>query len=228
MTITTNAPAAAAEVTEGRRKRAAWRPVAAAAAAGSVLLVTGFGVWASLNAEATGVQSVNTGTLRLSLADSGTAGFAQTVANMGAADTQSRYVTLTNSGTLAGRALSMTVASTGDAVLITDTADTKGLRVTVANCAAAWVNGNCAPGAVTVLSAVPLSALATANAFSGITTADAGDVLNLKVTVALPEQDELYRDGVFVPEAVGAGSVQGASATLNYTFAETQRAGTDS
>lgn len=225
MTITTTAPA---DQGVNRRKRAAWRPMAAAAAAGSVLLVTGFGVWASLNAEATGVQAVNTGTLRLSLADSGSVGFAQTVANMGAADTQSRYVTLTNAGTLAGRGLAMKVAATGDSVLITDTADTKGLRVTVANCTAAWANGVCAPGATTVLNAVALSALSAPNAFTGLTTANAKDVLNLKVTVALPEQDELYRDGVFVPEATGAGSVQGAKATLNYTFAETQRAGTDS
>ncbi len=186
-----------------------------------MLLVTGFGVWASLNAEATGVQSVNTGTLRLSLVDTGSAGFAQTVANMGAADTQSRYVTLTNNGTLAGRGLAMKVVASGDSVLITDTADTKALRVTVSNCTEAWVNGACAPGAATVLNAVALSALASPNAFAGLTTANAGDVLNLKVTVALPEQDELYRDGVFVPEAVGAGSVQGAKATLNYTFSQT-------
>jgi hypothetical protein len=227
MTITTAAPA---EVTEDspRRKRAAWRPIAAAAAAGSVLLVTGFGVWASLNAEATGVQSVNTGTLRLSLADTGSAGFAQTVANMGAGDTQARYVTLANNGSLEGRNLTVKVAASGDNVLISDSAYTSALRVTVANCTAAWVNGACAPGATTVVNNVVLSALATPNAFTGLTSAAAGQALNLKVTVALPEQDELYRDGVFVPEAAGAASVQAAKATLNYTFAETQRAATNS
>ncbi len=228
MTITTAAPVAETSEDSPRRKRAAWRPMAAAAAAGSVLLVTGFGVWASLSAEATGVQSVNTGTLRLSLADTGSAGFAQTVANVATGDTQSRYVTLTNNGTLAGRNLTMKVAASGDSVLITDTANTQALRVTVANCTAAWVNGACAPGATTVLNSVALSALATPNAFTGLTTAAAGDVLNLKVTVALPDQDELYRDGVFVPKAVGAASVQGAKATLNYTFAEVQRAATNS
>lgn len=228
MTITTAAPAAELTEESPRRKRAAWRPMAAAAAAGSVLLVTGFGVWASLSAEATGVQSVNSGTLRLSLADTGSAGFAQTVANMGAGDTQARYVTLTNNGTLTGRDLRMKVAASGDNVLISDTAYTSALRVTVANCASAWVNGACAPGATTVLNNVVLSALATPNAFAGVTSAAAGEALNLKVTVALPEQDELYRDGVFVPEAPGALSVQGAKATLNYTFAEVQRAATDS
>jgi hypothetical protein len=228
MTITTAAPAAELSEDSPRRKRAAWRPMAAAAAAGSVLLVTGFGVWASLSAEATGVQSVNSGTLRLSLADTGTAGFAQTVGNMGVGDTQSRYVTLTNNGTLTGRDLTMKVAATGDNVLISDTANSSALRVTVANCSAAWVNGACAPGATTVLNNVVLSALASPNAFSGITSATAGQALNLKVTVALPEQDELYRDGVFVPKAAGAASVQGAKATLNYTFAEVQRAATNS
>ena len=221
MTITTPAP----QVAESNsRKRAAWRPMAAAAAAGSVLLVAGFGVWASLNAEATGVQEVNTGTLRLSLADAGTAGFAQTVANMGAGDSQSRYVTLTNGGSLEGRNLTMKVAATGDQVLIADGAETAALRVTVANCDVAWANGVCS-APLTVIDNVMLGDLASAEAFSGVDAIAADRVFNLKVTVALPEQDELYRDGVLVNS--DTQSVQGKTAKLDYTFAETQRAAVD-
>jgi hypothetical protein len=220
MTVTTAAPQVQDETSS--KKRAAWRPMAAAAAAGSVLLIAGFGVYASLNAEATGVQDVNAGTLRLALDSAGTAGFTQKVTNMGAGDTQTRYVTLTNNGTLEARNLTMAIAASGDGELIANTADTAALRVTVANCDVAWVGGLCGGGAgATVIDNVVLSALATPNAFAGVDAVAASKVFNLKVTVALPEQDELYRDGVLTNS--GTKSVQNKNANLAYTFAQTQR-----
>ena len=83
---------------ENDRRKRAWRPLAAAAAAGSVLVITGFGVWASLNATATGVTSVNSGTLKLVMADNGV-GFTQNLSNMAPGDSVNRFVSLTNTGT---------------------------------------------------------------------------------------------------------------------------------
>lgn len=223
MSTTITAPAAAPQ--QGARKRAAWRPAAAAAATGAVLVISGFGVFAALNAEATGVQALQSGTLNLTLAPaSGSTGFAQAIANMAPGDTVNRYVTLTNSGTLAGRALTLKVAATGSNVLVTDTASSKGLRVSVVNCTQAWsAAGACAAsgGGTTVVDDVALSALATPNAFTGITTALPGAVMNLKVSVVLPDQVENSVNGV-----VSGNSVQNRSVSLTYTFAETQRAAT--
>ena len=219
MTITTTAPAPADS--DDRRKKAAWRPLAAAAATGSVLLIAGFGVFAQLNAQATGVQSVNSGTLKLSLADTGTVGFAQQVSNMAPGDKVNRFVTLTNSGSLASKTLTMKVGATGTSSLITDGTTTQALRVTVANCSAAWSGLTCSGTETPLLSNVVLSALSSANAFNAITTANSGDVLNLKVTVALPDQDETTVNG-----NLPANTVQNGNVSLNYTFAEVQRAGT--
>src|SRR4051812_37593446 len=108
--------------TEDRRKRAAWRPLAAAAAAGSVLLITGFGVYAMLNATATGATKVDAGTISLTLADAG-AGFTQDISKIAPTDAVNRFVTLTNAGSLEGKALQVKIASTagsnGNTALIT-------------------------------------------------------------------------------------------------------------
>ena len=80
--------------TEPRRRRSAWRPAAAAVSSAAVLIVAGTGIWASLAAEASGVAAVQSGSLKLTLADSGSAGFGQTVANTAPGDAVNRYVTL--------------------------------------------------------------------------------------------------------------------------------------
>jgi hypothetical protein len=216
MSATTSAPAAA-PAEDDRRKRAAWRPLAAAAAAGSVLVITGFGVWASLNATATGVQSIDSGTLKLALADKGV-GFSQNLANLAPGDSVARFVTLTNTGTLEGRSLTLKVAATGSDALVTDAGARKAARMTVENCTSAWVGGNCAPGASTLVGPVALSTLATANALSNVSSVASLGALNLKITVALPDQTETSVNGV-----LPTTTIQGATAQLNYTFAETQR-----
>lgn len=208
----------------GMRRRSSWRPAAAAVAVGSVLVISGVGIWASLAAEATGVSAVQSGTLKLALADTGSTGFAQTVSNLAPGDVANRYVTLSNTGTLAGRAVTMQVAASGTNALISDGATTRALRVTVANCDAAWsASGTCAAGATTLLSSVPLSALATPNAFAGVTSITAGGALNLQISVALPDQNENAVNGV-----VSGPSVQNGTVTLSYTFAQIQRAATSS
>ena len=228
MTATTAAPAAAVVVVEEeRRRRAAWRPLAAAAIAGSVLVTTGFGVWASLSASATNTtpQTVETGTLKLALADNG-AGFTATVSNVAPGDSVHRYVTLTNNGTLEGKDLTMAVTATGSPVLVTDaagSATSKALRLSVSTCAVAWnpTTGACAGTAADVVAPTVLSSLSTAVSLGSTPSILAGGTAHLRITATLPDQNETSVNGV-----LPTGTVQGAKASLSYVFTEVQRAGT--
>jgi hypothetical protein len=211
---------------ETRRRRAAWRPLAAAVLGGAALLTTGFGVWASLTATAANVapETVSTGTLKLTLADNG-AGFTQAISNVAPGDVVNRYVTLTNGGTLDAQALSVQVAATGSSSLITDGASpatTKALRVTMTACSVAWnpTTGACGGVATQVLAPTALSGLSTPSTLvAGSVSAAA--VQNLQVSVQLPDQNETTVNGV-----LPTSTVQGQSASLTYTFAEAQRTAT--
>jgi len=224
MTEMLTAPAATVAETP-RKKRAAWRPLAASAAAGSVLLVTGFGVWASLNATASATQAVNDGTLSLTGAANGL-GFTTTVANMAPGDVVDRYYTLTNGGTLGSKALTVkitptAVSPTSGNVLTSDPA--KGLQITINSCSTAWnVNGTCASGStqsvVLPTTAVAASTLQTGIALSNITSILSQGTVYLQIVTTLPDQVETTKDGV-----LPTGTVQGSSATLAYLFTETQR-----
>jgi hypothetical protein len=211
-----------AEDENNRKKKAAWRPIAMAVAAAGVLLGTGFGVWASLNATASGAaQTVQTGTLKLTMAPNGV-GFGQAINNLAPGDNVNRYVALTNSGTLDARDLTVSVAATGSQALITDgtaPATTKALRVTITSCTNAWnpTTGTCSGTTNVVLPATPVNQLATAT--SVIAGAiPAGTVANLQISTQLPDQNETTVNGT-----LPTTTIQGQSAQLTYTFAETQR-----
>ncbi|MFD5826333.1 TasA family protein [Lentzea sp. NPDC060358] len=208
-----------------RRRRSAWRPLAFAAVGTATLVAMGTGVWATLSATATNTtpEQVSSGTLKLTMANNGI-GFSQNIANMAPGDVVNRYVDLTNGGSLDGQALTLQVAATGSSVLITDGATSKALRVSVSQCTGGTWNptsGVCTGGtASSVLSATPLSGLG--NAVSLVPgSLSAGGVTRLQVSVQLPDQNETTVNG-----ALPAGTVQGQTASLTYTFGETQRTAT--
>lgn len=210
---------------ESPRRRAAWRPLAAAAVGGAALLSTGFGVWASLTATAANVapEAVSTGTLKLTLSDNG-AGFSQAISNVAPGDVVNRYVTLTNGGTLDAQALSVQVAASGSPVLISDgvaPATTKALRVSMTSCSVAWTSaGACGGTTSSVLGSTVLGSLSSpVSIVSG--AMPAGSVQHLQVSVQLPDQNETTVNG-----ALPASTVQGQSANLTYTFAQVQRTAT--
>lgn len=213
--------------TQNRRRRSAWRPAVLAAIGGAVLLAMGVGVWATLTATAfnTTPQSIDTGTLRLTMANNG-AGFGQTITNMAPGDTVNRYVTLTNGGTLAAQALTMQIAATGDAALITDgvaPVATKALTVRVTNCVGGtWTptTGVCSGTTASVLTATTLGSLSTPVTLIPGSIA-AGATQQLQISVVLPDQNETTVNG-----ALPANTVQGKSVQLTYTFSETQRGAT--
>lgn len=204
--------------------RTPWRPLAAAAVAGSVLVVAGYGAWASLSATATNVtpQTVGTGTLKLELGANGT-GFAQTIGNVAPGDTVNRYVTLTNSGTLAAQGMTMAIAASGSPVLVTDGSSSRGLRVAVDACSVAWnaTTGACSGTVTAALAATPINSLASAATLAGISATASGSAYHLRVSTQLPDQNETSVNG-----ALPTGTVQNASVDLTYTFTETQRTAT--
>lgn len=239
MTAETTAPVST-PVVRRDRKRSAWKPLAAAGIGGAVLVATGFGVFAQLQATATNVtpQAVSTGDLKLVLAaDSNagntlSAGFNTAITKLAPADTVTRLVSLTNTGSLDGTNLKLAVTDSSATKTLLSTDATRGLQISVANCSVAWTSTpgvaaapTCSTGATTALTSTPLASLGTAAAVNALTTA--GAVNHFLVTVALPEQTETSTNGAVAVPAAGTGSIQNLSAALTFTFTETQRTATN-
>jgi hypothetical protein len=230
----TTTPAATEE--QDRRKRPIWKPLAAAGIAGAVLVATGFGVFASLQATAnnTTAQRVDTGVLSLALTDNG-AGFTQPVANLAPEDTVHRFVALANNGTVDARGLGLNVkANPATSPLVVDGATTRALRVSVQSCSTGWVAGGTvtAPAAgggtcpnngtvTTLLEPTVLSALQT-ETFRTLSSdvRTAGTTLSLRLTLNLPDQTETTVNG-----QIPTTSIQRQNVALTWTFQQGQRAG---
>jgi hypothetical protein len=184
------------------------------------LAVTGVGVYAALNATAfnTSAQTVSSGTLKLSYADNG-AGFTTAISNMAPGDQVNRYVDLSNNGSLAARNLTLSASDGTPTKLSTDA--TNGLHVTVTSCSTAWVaaTGLCPLGTTSVLlNNASVSSLSSASTLvSGALAAS----YSLQFSVTLPDQSETTQNGT-----LPVGTIQGLSASMTWTFGESQRAAT--
>jgi hypothetical protein len=226
------------EAEDKRRKRPIWKPLAAAGIGAAVLVGTGFGVFASLQATAnnTTAQQVQTGVLSLNLGDNG-AGFTQPIRNLAPTDVIHRFVNLRNSGTVEARGLGVAVgADNPSSPLIADAGSRLGLRVTITSCSTAWAatgtaaspapgGGTCTNGGTPteLLSQRPLAELLkTDGTFVPISTATraANEVLSLRITLSLPDQTETTVNGTLPPN-----SIQNAAVALTWTFQQGQRAG---
>jgi hypothetical protein len=183
-----------------KHRKSAAPPLAVGTVAAAVLTITSFGTYAALTSQVDNPtpQEVSAGTLILTLADTG-AGFGQTISNLAPGDTVNRYVELKNTGSLAGQALTLEIAPTGDSVLISDGPGdtTKALTLTVSSCPVAWDSGDFScGGTVTVLQAASTLGQLT----SPITLGSAGlgpDASQyLQIALSLPDQDEVTVNGV--------------------------------
>jgi spore coat-associated protein N len=196
------------------------RLLAACAVAAAGLAITGGGVYAALNATAsnTTAQSATSGTLSLTMANNGT-GFGQAISNLAPGDVVNRYVNLTQGAILDGKDITLAVADATPTILTTSA--TKGLHATVTQCSGAWTPGTgagtCSGTTTVLLSSTALSALTGPVAVKTGTNA-AGTVLNLQIALTLPDQAETTANGL-----VPAGTIQGLSSALTWTFGETQR-----
>jgi spore coat-associated protein N len=204
--------------------RANPRLLAACAVAAAGLAITGGGVYAALNATAsnTTAQSATSGTLSLTMANNGT-GFGQAISNLAPGDVVNRYVNLTQGAILDGKDITLAVADATPTILTTSAA--KGLHATVTQCSGAWTPGTgagtCSGTTTVLLASTPLSTLTAGPVAVKTGTNAAGTVLNLQISVALPDQAETVNNG-----AAPVGTIQGLSSALTWTFGETQRTAT--
>lgn len=228
MTLAPAAPAAPAD--DETRRRPVWKPLAAAGLGGAVLLATGYGVFATLEATAnnTTPQNVSTGTLSLILEKNGI-GFDQAITNVAPLDTVNRYVTLTNNGTLEAKGLTMQLTATGSQALISDgvaSATSKALTVSVSSCSVAWdaTAGTCAGTSNLIINKAVASSLTGAAKTLSTAGQIAGGATHLQIALALPDQTENIVNGVQpLPDALG--TIQNQTAKLTWTFKQVQRDG---
>jgi hypothetical protein len=186
------------------------------------LALTGFTVFAGLNAVAdnTSAQTVSSGTLKLTMTANGN-GFTQSVTNMAPGDVVNRYVALTNGGTLDANGLTLGVADATSSKLTTDA--TNGLHVTVTSCTVAWsaTAGTCGGTTTVLLSSTAMSSLISSPGTLVSGAIPAGTVENLQISTALPNQTETTTNGT-----LPGSTIQGLSASLTWNFTENQRTAT--
>lgn len=205
------------------RDRLPWVPMAVAATASAALTATLFGVQATAvlprqpYAVAAGAEATS-GTLDLRLSSRG-AGFDQRIGGLAPGDVVHRYVVLRNAGTLPGRQLTLSAASSPTSPLTADSARTRALRASVALCAGAtWSSsrGTCGGQVIRMLPPLPLGALgAGRELLDG--EVQPGESLSLRVTLELPPQDEVVVNGQLPQQ-----SVQGARTSVTWTFRQQQ------
>lgn len=205
---------------EKRKPRSIATPLALAGLGAMVLALTVNGASAVLSAQTNNptVESVNAGTLNLSMADNG-AGFSQGISNIAPGDTVNRYVNLTNSGTLDGRNLTLAVTGTGSQSLIADGTSSRALKLTVKACSVAWdaTAGTCAGTSTTLLTGTTLASLAGGVGLESVAF-NSGQSRHLQLSLALPDQNETTTNGITPTE-----TVQGQTTQLSYNFGITQR-----
>jgi spore coat-associated protein N len=195
------------------------RAAAVLAAVVGVGLTVG-GTYAALNATAynTTATAIGSGTLKLTLADNG-AGFTTAITNMAPGDVVNRYVDLSNSGTLDGRALTFTAADAGTTKLSTDA--TNGLHVTVTQCSGAtWTPGTgvCGGSTTALLTNAAVKTINTTPATLVAGAITTGTVLHLQVSIVLPDQTETTTNGT-----LPGSTIQGLTGALTWSFVESQR-----
>jgi spore coat-associated protein N len=189
-------------------------------AVGAAAAIAGMGTFATFTDSDNAVQSIDSGTVTVDLADAGTATNRLTIgaAGMVPGDTVQRRVVLTNDGdqNLASVTLSTTASSSN--VLTTDT--TNGLKMKIEKCSLSWVEAGppyaytCGTGDVGTRTTVlaERAILGTTLALSSMSSLTASASDDMVVTVTLPSG----ADNTF----------QNLSTNITYTFNATQRAAT--
>lgn len=141
---------------------------------------------------------------------------------MAPGDTVNRYIDITNGGTLDGSALTLGLAASPSTALTTD--GTNGLKITINQCSVAWTNTGTCSGTTTsnVLASTTALALATpATLTPAAASLLAAAVDHLQISIALPAGTEVVTNGT-----LPAGTVQGLTTALTWTFTEALRTNT--
>jgi hypothetical protein len=208
------------------RQQGRTRTLLAGLFAMAVAIFTASAVYAGLTAQATGTESVSSGTLNLTLTagDQG-AGFPSTFAGkMAPGDLNNVYVNLNNTGSLASAAgMTLWVAGAPVNALTNGSAAGEGLAVTITQCSVAWSGGACSGSTTSILAQTMVSTMntsATAVNLSNIPSlvASTGQVAHVQVSLTLIGTETSVNGVSPSPTIQGLGPV-----TLTYTFTEQQR-----
>ena len=203
------------------------RTLLAAVFALAVALFTASAVYAGLTADATGTETVSSGTLNLTLSagDQG-AGLPSTfAAKMAPGDVDDVYVNLNNTGTLASAAgMTLWVAGAPANTLTNGTAPGEGLAVVITQCSVAWSAGACSGSTTSILAQTMISTMNSAGTAVNLSNVPAlaattGQVAHLQLTLTLVGTETSVNGVSPNPTIQGLGPV-----TLTYTFTEQQRA----
>ena len=185
-------------------------------------------VFASLTATTsnTSSQAISTNTLKLTHTASAvsglTGGFATAISGMAPGDVVNRFIELTNGGTMAGQTMTLALTDTASTTLTSSSAN--GLQIQVFECATQWttVTGLCSGAAGTsVMASTPATTLLTTPGTISLASLAAGTTSHLRVQITLPAGSEVTTNGT-----LPAGTVQGVTSYLTWTFTETQRTAT--
>jgi hypothetical protein len=215
---------------KGTRRLTPWRIAMAAGFGTAVLGLVGAGIYAGLQAQATGTEQISTGKLSLTLtAATPSAGFPATFAAlMAPGDTDNIAVNLNNNGTL-NAASPVTLGVTSSIVNATLNAN---LDVTLTSCTVAWTMTvgsstaapTCSGTTAVVLAATPVTTLAAATNLTlpaAFLTAG-GASSNLLVTTSIPSS---YSENVINGTLPGSTLQALTNDTFTFTFTEQQRTG---
>ena len=182
---------------------------------GAAASIAGLGTFATFTSSTSASQSIQSGTVSITLGATGPANRLTVGAtNLVAGDTIQRAVDLVNNGTISADTLSqiqLTTAAAPSSLLDTDA--TNGLQMVIDKCSVAWTEAgppytySCGGTTSSVLAtrSVIGANLALAN-LSSLTT---GSTDHLRVTLTLP--------------SAAPNALQGQSSSISYNFVGTQR-----
>jgi spore coat-associated protein N len=174
------------------------------------------GTYATWTSSASQAQSISSGTVTIALGATGAATNRLNIAASAIApgDTIRRSVDLTNTGTLALSAVTLTTTASPSSLLDTDA--TNGLQMTIQACSVAWTESGTSPAfgytcSGTTSTPVASRAVIGSNlALGSLNALAAGGTDHLQVVLTLPT----LADNTF----------QGKTSTITYQFTGTQRA----
>lgn len=184
--------------------------LASAALLGTAAAVAGMGTFGGFTSTTSASTVVDVATTVIGLDGQNAAGgLSVPAAGLLPGDRAERLVSLSNLGT--GDFGSITLSAIPSTANALSTDKVNGLKLTVESCAAAWTattsaGFTCTPGAVPVLTGLPI---AGTNELGNLASLTAGKADNLKVTVALPKTAD--------------NSFQGLKNTIDFSFDATQR-----
>lgn len=208
-----------------RRARSGVRRLLALAFGFGVLSMTGAGVYAGLQASATGTSAVTSGTLLMTLtADGSSTGLPETISNMAPGDVYNVYVNLNNTGTLASAAgMTLSESASPANALTNGSISGEGLAVAITQCSVAWSSsGSCSGTTTTILPSTSLSAFSSAQSLSNVSSlaASTGQLAHLQFSLTLSGTE------TSVNGTEPSQTIQGLSTTVTWTFTEQQRTAT--